>query len=77
MKSTWTSITKAVGAAAAAVTKAVTPAPMHRHTEDCDCAYRAEVNREGARRRAERASIVDELLSGRRRWVPRRPHWFR
>ena len=37
---------------------------------------RREINRRGAGIRAERAAIWDELMSGRSRWIPRRPGWL-
>lgn len=38
---------------------------------------RAEINARGAELRAENAALLDELMSGRRRWVPFRPGWLR
>ena len=63
--------------AAKKVVAAVKPKPKLTQTQLEDLEYMREVNERAAQKRAERAAVLDELLSGRESWLPSRPGWLK
>lgn len=62
-------------AVVAAVVNAMKPKPLSREAIE-EQRYRAAVNREGDRKRAERARLLDSMGVDDR-WLPRRRGWLK